>query len=183
MEDIDNGVIVKENIFNYSPHGLVYVSSGQLLPEDGAIFKLSPTAVPCQQIDQLWNQYADLVGNEVPLSLTMELVSLLKSLFGCDFKQWLYLQVVNNRKVTKEMLAYLRDTLVFVSGGCRSVAPASWRVLLDNTEVSSASAENKIAIFGDVNIPNTIDLLADWVKQPNGIDDLFQAAKILFGSK
>ena len=105
-------------------------------------------------------------------------------LFG-DFEEWLREQKLNDNIVGYNR-DFLTDTLEFIKTGRRSLPVLTWYDLVAegghghhaaaiSQQVLNARTRNKVT-------DASIQLIQQWVAQPNGLEDLLTTLHLLFGN-
>lgn len=108
--------------------------------------------------------------------------------FGClDIRDWIKAQS-SSIFLSDLQKAFIIETLKFVSGGDRTMAPFQWVNLLD-TSVSRQSVHfDYEKAFSDDNLPepvkvNIYDFILQWVSRPGGYEDLVISMWVIFGRR
>jgi hypothetical protein len=168
------------NRFERSPHGYAYLT-GSPFPSQGQAIVFNNDFTYDPVIETLWQRYIKLVGNRAPIDLVLLLVERLKQLFG-DFKQWLWINVTTNKAIHGYSIDFLKDTINYSITGKRRYSVTTWeQVVVKKPGVGPVDAQSRIEEFNEIHIPNTTDLLTNWLKHKDGVCDMFYTAHILFG--
>lgn len=163
-----------------SSRGYAYRIPGVSFPKrkDEVIFVDKPEF--SAGIEFIWQRYRSET-NINDFTATFALVTELTKLIG-NLEDWLRVNYQHNRHLHGYRLAFLKDSLIFTQTGKREFSPNTWLSLIDEgVDNGSFDPESRTALLSDIHIPTIDEFLANWLSQPNGIDDLFISAYILFG--
>lgn len=167
--------------FERSPRGYAYLTEGKLFPRQGSSIAFSSTFAYDPTIESLWQKYLNVVGTNPPVELTLLMLEQLKKKFG-EFRDWVWIQASVNRAVHGYALDFIVDTIEFVQTGQREYSIDTWYSLITtDPPLEHIDADPRVALFKNIHIPKTEDLLVNWLKHEKGVHDLFQTAHILFG--
>ena len=148
--------------------------------------------MPNTAIDALYAQY---IRNSVPTN-TFEfrkqvILAAIESFGTESFLVW-YMTQHENPAAGEVHNDFLTDTIRFISTGKRSLPLETWKALVritdEGSNVGTMSDEAK-AYFkskagsstGNYENKQVTDVVADWLSQPGGIEDLLGTTHILFG--
>lgn len=103
---------------------------------------------------------------------------------------WLALQV-KNPDMSDMHVRFIEDTFQFINTGTRSINIMSWSRMLDGTHNETSVTTKKLDLvkllggssFNQITPGSvkTVDILFQWLSNPNGVEDLVYALPVLFG--
>lgn len=143
------------------------------------------------QVDAIWNEYQSGTKLITSFDFRESIIKTALMAFGTQsFFAWCELQT-KNIYLTALHRKFLNDTFQFIESGKRSISNTTWQSLIKMREASVQDAEVPYALneFFRINGPNTAqrsfrttDIIAQWVTQEEGFDDLLSTIHILFGT-
>lgn len=164
-----------------SPRGFLYAEDPRFVTTGGTDVR---TPVASSRVDVVLSAYAARLTPTVPVDQVLALTEAVKYAVG-DLREWLKLNVENNGRFTERHLDFVHDTINFTQGKGRDLPMNAWDTLLHPANVDGIT--DKYVLKAKLthvlkDMVKSEDLLAGWVSQPDGIEDFFHSAKILFGS-
>ena len=160
----------------HSPNGLALSSYGgaRYLAVDGYN----------QCINDLCDKYANRPIRDANINLILEMVSAFKYAVAKDFAGWLCFNLTQNPYLSDTAIDFILDTLNFIEGNGRKLPMNAWVELIAPCKPASPSVmADRKHLAKQITTPKTVELICNWLKQPTGIDDMFQTCKILFGNR
>ena len=163
-----------------SPRGYVYRIPEVEFPDRKERPVFPEKAVFNKGIEFIWQNYR-ASGSHNQFTSLFALVTEMTKLIG-NLEDWLWVNYRHNSKLHGYRLQFLKDTLLFVQTGKREFSPNTWLSLIDEgVDDGEFDPETRTDLLSDIHIPTIDEFLSSWISQPNGIDDLFISAYILFG--
>lgn len=101
-----------------------------------------------------------------------------------DFRSWLYLQLTANDAIYGLNLEFLKDTLLFIRTGERTLPISSWlELLLEYPDENNGAATMSRADTFNLDTPGELEnVIGKWCSHPGGFEDMLCTAHVLFGA-